>query len=358
MKKVYFAGKVSVHGFRQELMGENIMSKGCGTITTIDNGQLIYGGCDAIDDAEKQDFNEYGRNEAHLLTVADEGSDNQTWVFKSDDVINMQCRRHFESALSPQDVVKRCFQQIDNCDAVYAYIDSPDCYGTLVELGYANAKRKPIYLVFSESFTVQEQEDINRFYSEFWFIRNLETVKNIVIHKSEDKIPFPDELLYFEPKYSVKDILKKIKRTTHNEDELKTLGMMISKEYQQKKGEKPYKKNMQNNGVEVAVNQYSEQDIHWIEEILKQHTKPDYSGVLVEFVNCLSEYCHLQQLKEDFTDSDLHKILKDILNEVSLMSSDIKTVKDKLSQIESDYGDLVNSNDLYDRFEMLRQFFK
>lgn len=473
MKKVYFAGKVKKDGFRQELMGERIMSKGYGTIVTINEGNLIYGGCDALDDKDEQNCNEYGRNESHFLTVPDE--DTQTWVFKDDDYINMEHRRHFESALSPQDVVKRCFRQIDNCDAVYAYIDSSDCYGTLVELGYANAKGKPIYLVFNiekmseiignyeepcvestghyggafvsdcylinntfvpepyrcyyspEDIFVKDMfinkgipvsrffvklndyiyksqfnfihnfEDIffsysfldefflkfpkysvkdllvdidgihhcldgkktawvkgqmdlawyfylaiyggyisslsntdkscveggdyaitffslnQKLYKEFWFVRNLDTVKRVDIHKPDEPIPFPDELLYFEPKYSVKDILTKLNRTTVNEDNLRELGLMVSKEYEKKTGQKPHKVNAENKGVSVPVNKYTEKDIEWIAEILKKQTKPNYKkhlGSLLAELNYLLDLTEKEKSIEIFV-SALKKTLSE-----------------------------------------------
>lgn len=41
----------------------------------------------------------------------------------------------------------RCFRQISRSDLVVCFIDSTDCYGTLVELGYAKAKNKKIILI-------------------------------------------------------------------------------------------------------------------------------------------------------------------------------------------------------------------
>jgi hypothetical protein len=41
-------------------------------------------------------------------------------------------------------VVDLCLTAIDRCDLFFAWIDRPDCHGTLVELGYAKAKGKRI----------------------------------------------------------------------------------------------------------------------------------------------------------------------------------------------------------------------
>lgn len=42
-----------------------------------------------------------------------------------------------------------CLRQIDRADFLFAYIDSPDCYGTLHEIAYAQAKGKPTVIVFA-----------------------------------------------------------------------------------------------------------------------------------------------------------------------------------------------------------------
>jgi hypothetical protein len=43
-------------------------------------------------------------------------------------------------------VADLCLQAIDNSDLVFAWIESVDCYGTLIELGYAKALKKTIVL--------------------------------------------------------------------------------------------------------------------------------------------------------------------------------------------------------------------
>ena len=48
------------------------------------------------------------------------------------------------------DVLKICKRQIDRAEILFAYIDRDDCYGTLVEIGYAHAKGKEIIIVFGD----------------------------------------------------------------------------------------------------------------------------------------------------------------------------------------------------------------
>lgn len=43
-------------------------------------------------------------------------------------------------------VAQKCLDQIANSDKVFAWIYSQDCYGTLVEIGYAKALGKPIFI--------------------------------------------------------------------------------------------------------------------------------------------------------------------------------------------------------------------
>lgn len=51
-------------------------------------------------------------------------------------------------------VVDRCFAGIDQCDILFAWIDTMDCYGTLAEIGYAKAMNKQILIGFSEKLTI------------------------------------------------------------------------------------------------------------------------------------------------------------------------------------------------------------
>jgi len=54
-----------------------------------------------------------------------------------------------------------CLAGVMRADMVFAYIESPDCYGTLFELGVAYLSGKPTILVFSP-----EMDGIER---DFWF---------------------------------------------------------------------------------------------------------------------------------------------------------------------------------------------
>jgi nucleoside 2-deoxyribosyltransferase len=55
-------------------------------------------------------------------------------------------------------VVSLCLKAIDAADLVFAWVDSLDAYGTVVELGYARKAGKRIWLA------------ANRFYRDMWFV--------------------------------------------------------------------------------------------------------------------------------------------------------------------------------------------
>lgn len=49
-------------------------------------------------------------------------------------------------------VRERALRGIQNCDVLFAYINSTDCYGTLFEIGYANALGKPVFIALEKEF--------------------------------------------------------------------------------------------------------------------------------------------------------------------------------------------------------------
>lgn len=71
------------------------------------------------------------------------------------------------------EVLKLCFEQIRASDVFFAWINSPDCHGTLVELGYAKAIGKPVYIGFDNK--VRRETDRGYFsesyldIAELWF---------------------------------------------------------------------------------------------------------------------------------------------------------------------------------------------
>jgi hypothetical protein len=68
-------------------------------------------------------------------------------------------------------IVEECSQAIGRADLVFAYLNSPDCFGTLVEIGMAKALGKFVYVAIEQDaewdgtdyWFVQEMSDAGRF---------------------------------------------------------------------------------------------------------------------------------------------------------------------------------------------------
>lgn len=167
--KIYFAGKVEDLGYRDKLIGlkenhNNVETTIMGfshhlAKHTIENeevgkdilgGEFIYAGPTVIEITKRLNHLSWcNKGEfAHGIVETDKLSINF-------DEKKAKAHRFYteedETTLIPTSAVQRCFDQINDCDAIHAYIDSFDCYGTIAELGYAAGINKPIYLVFNPS---------------------------------------------------------------------------------------------------------------------------------------------------------------------------------------------------------------
>ena len=164
VKKVYFAGKVTHGCWRSELFNTpRIMSEPNG-LYEIDQTSVVYVGPYAF----SCDHGCYHYEGTHGLAIGRAscvgylGQDGET-----------------EGGIRRPDAVKRCLSGIDNCDFVVCYISSPDCYGTLVELGYASARNKPILLFVHPS--LQDSHEPPSIHDELWFSMNLPLVQNVIV---------------------------------------------------------------------------------------------------------------------------------------------------------------------------------
>lgn len=92
-----------------------------------------------------------------------------------------ECCPDGDNGLSRKQAVERCMYQIRTAEAVYAFIDSADCHGTLTEIGYAYAVGVPIHLVFSDklknSRTIisNDSHGMELEHDDFWFIKQMAT---------------------------------------------------------------------------------------------------------------------------------------------------------------------------------------
>lgn len=58
-----------------------------------------------------------------------------------------------------RNIVTLCFRAVAKCDLLFCYIDSADCYGTLVEVGYAHAHHVPVIILFSPGIASSTKND-------------------------------------------------------------------------------------------------------------------------------------------------------------------------------------------------------
>lgn len=57
----------------------------------------------------------------------------------------------YDEGWTRKNIMKKCNEWICAADIIFAWIDSKDCFGTLAEIGYAHAKNKEIWIVYSEN---------------------------------------------------------------------------------------------------------------------------------------------------------------------------------------------------------------
>ena len=175
-KNIYFAGKVRQNCWRYDLFKDlRVMSKHSKIYSTY-KGEIQYNGPYAL----SCDHGCFHRGLGHGLLECLGEPDGGFMEMKNDYV---QCR------IKPKQAVQNCLQHISDCDAVIAYIETLDCYGTLIELGYAASESKPVYLYIKASLWAEsgyfDNHDcghgLEKEKDELWFIKNLPNVKGIFI---------------------------------------------------------------------------------------------------------------------------------------------------------------------------------
>lgn len=73
-------------------------------------------------------------------------------------------------------IFSRCLLSILSADLVMGWINSPDCYGTLVELGFAAAHGKPVVVGF-------DQNELGDLVDDFWFLQQLASNDGVAMFK-------------------------------------------------------------------------------------------------------------------------------------------------------------------------------
>ena len=77
------------------------------------------------------------------------------------------------------EIACRCREQISSCDAVLAWLDGMEAHGTLLEIGFADALGKPVYI----GFEAGEFADLH--FDEFKFVREFGRLPDIYSDATE-----------------------------------------------------------------------------------------------------------------------------------------------------------------------------
>lgn len=81
---------------------------------------------------------------------------------------------------------RSCMGWLDSADVVFAWIESYDAYGTLVELGYAAARGKPIFLAFDLMYDGPRGPDSpSSTWNDWWFAEHTATVSDVIVSPEE-----------------------------------------------------------------------------------------------------------------------------------------------------------------------------
>jgi hypothetical protein len=113
------------------------------------------------------------------------------------------------SGLRREDLLNRCHGAIARCDVIFAWLDDPTAYGTLVELGWAHAMHKTIWIASPT------------FLPDLWFAYTL--TKHCHIGHDEDPCAAFRRFYYSESSYvelATAELLKAV-----NEDDLDNQGI-------------------------------------------------------------------------------------------------------------------------------------
>ena len=203
--RVYFAGKVRKGDcdYRSMLFQNNrIMSSVIGTEMTTYNGSCIESSAGTVKywgpSALSCDHGCWHDSDHGIVNPADASmhwstfyqhchyqreSNPQYFTWNSRGEGGCPDGHREDNGLSRMQAVERCKFQIMQAEALYGYIDSNDCYGTLVEIGFANAMGIPVHLVFSKELPhCQDKTSYNDHgqykefdHDDFWFVKEMAT---------------------------------------------------------------------------------------------------------------------------------------------------------------------------------------
>jgi hypothetical protein len=135
--RVYLAGKISQHGWREQLTQETVIVR------------------DALDPHETRDFPDFTLTGPFFVACGHGCAHGPA--------------THGQEYLGPGDEARRRvfdanIDRIEHSDFVFAHINELDCFGTLFEIGHAHASGVPVFLNFGPDLTDRQKREL-------WFSR-------------------------------------------------------------------------------------------------------------------------------------------------------------------------------------------
>jgi len=135
--KIYLAGKVHADCWRHTVVDD---LWGC---HWGDSGQISIFGIHAY---MGPFFTYFGHGMDHGDDRHGSGLIDWQWVGPRDHDVIAKTDMGIEVEPDRQKVINQCFYAISQSDMIFAWIDDPSCFGTLVEIGYALSLKKRVWL--------------------------------------------------------------------------------------------------------------------------------------------------------------------------------------------------------------------
>jgi hypothetical protein len=148
--RIYFAGKISKADWRGEILGQDRP----GAVDNDAQSQCLF---DPMYTIARRGFL-YG---GPFFVSCDHGCSHGPGTHGAGYNFCTEIARNADAARVG--VYNVSLQRIQLADLIFAHIDATDCFGTLHELGYAAALRKPIFLHFGSKISAKRRDD-------FWFV--------------------------------------------------------------------------------------------------------------------------------------------------------------------------------------------
>lgn len=170
--KVYFAGKVTKNGWRQDIVDLRYEVPWALHWENQPFQQLIETGIEIYDDLIYH---------GPYVFSCDHGCFHGDGNHGLGGKIEYECGGN--TPLTKSEIFELCKKLIATSDAIFCYLDEMNAYGTIFELGYAHALNIPIYLYYSDELKVREIRDL-------WFVSESAVVQKQVESAHEGFIDF------------------------------------------------------------------------------------------------------------------------------------------------------------------------